>query len=47
MCACEVRNPAGVCCLGEVNRTAKRLSSEYQAETEAAALTSVTECCAR
>jgi hypothetical protein len=27
MCACEVRNPAGVCCLGEVNRTVKRLSS--------------------
>ena len=26
MCACEVRNPAGVCCLGEVNRTVKRLS---------------------
>jgi hypothetical protein len=25
MCACEVRNPAGVCCLGEVNRTVKRL----------------------
>ena len=28
MCACEVRNPAGVCCLGEVNRTVKRLSTE-------------------
>ena len=28
MCACEVRNPAGVCCLGEVNRTAKRLSAQ-------------------
>lgn len=25
MCACEVRNPAGVCCLGEVNKTVKRL----------------------
>jgi len=23
-CACEPRNPAGVCCLGEVNRAAKR-----------------------
>jgi len=23
-CACESRNPAGVCCLGEVNRAAKR-----------------------
>lgn len=26
LCACEVRNPAGVCCLGEVNRAAKRLT---------------------
>jgi len=25
-CACESRNPAGVCCLGEVNRAAKRLT---------------------
>ena len=25
MCACEVRNPAGVCCLGEVNQSVKRL----------------------
>jgi hypothetical protein len=25
MCACEVRNPAGICCLGEVNRTVTRL----------------------
>ena len=25
MCACEVRNPAGVCCLGEVNHAVKRL----------------------
>lgn len=25
LCACDVRNPSGVCCLGEVNRVAKRL----------------------
>lgn len=25
LCACELRNPAGVCCLGEVNRAAKQL----------------------
>lgn len=25
LCACEVRNPAGVCCLGEVNKATKRL----------------------
>lgn len=36
MCACEVRNPAGVCCLGEVNRTVKRLSTEYKASIESA-----------
>jgi Zinc binding domain len=28
LCACEARNPSGVCCLGEVNRTAKRLRQE-------------------
>lgn len=27
LCACESRNPAGVCCLGEVNRAAKRLKA--------------------
>ena len=31
MCACEVRNPAGVCCLGEVNRTVNLLSAEHNA----------------
>jgi len=25
LCACEARNPAGICCLGEVNKTANRL----------------------
>jgi len=24
LCACDTRNPAGVCCLGEVNRAAQR-----------------------
>ena len=28
LCACEARNPAGVCCLGEVNKVAKILESE-------------------
>ena len=36
MCACEVRNPAGVCCLGEVNGTVKRLSAGYKASVESA-----------
>jgi len=26
LCACESHNPAGVCCLGEVNRAVKRLT---------------------
>ncbi len=30
MCACEVRNPSGACCLGEVTRTVKRLSDERE-----------------
>lgn len=28
LCACEERNPSGACCLGEVNRSVKRLMSE-------------------
>jgi hypothetical protein len=28
LCACDTRNPAGVCCLGEVNRTVKRLGDK-------------------
>ncbi len=28
LCACEARNPSGACCLGEVNRTAKRLKQD-------------------
>lgn len=29
ICACEARNPSGGCCLGEANRTAKRLSKSF------------------
>lgn len=46
MCACEVRNPSGACCLGEVNRTVKRLLDEHETltkETPAPAH----DCCAR
>lgn len=25
LCACEARNPSGACCLGEVNKTIKRI----------------------
>jgi hypothetical protein len=28
LCACETCNPAGVCCLGEVNKAAKRLERD-------------------
>ena len=30
LCACETRNPSGVCCLGEVNKTANRLRETLQ-----------------
>jgi|CXWL01.1.fsa_nt_gi hypothetical protein len=26
LCACEIRNPAGSCCLGEINKAVKRLA---------------------
>lgn len=28
LCVCEIRNPAGACCLGEINKTVKRLLAE-------------------
>jgi hypothetical protein len=28
MCACELRNPSGACCLGEVTQAVKRLMKE-------------------
>ena len=46
MCACEVRNPAGVCCLGNVNKAVKRLSEEYKA-TSAPITAGVHDCCSR
>jgi len=30
LCACESRNPSGMCCLGEVNKTANRLRDSSQ-----------------
>ena len=30
LCACEARNPSGVCCLGEVNRAVERLMAREQ-----------------
>jgi len=34
MCACEVRNPAGVCCLGEVNQTVKHFSAQHKSSVQ-------------
>jgi hypothetical protein len=50
MCACEVRNPAGVCCLGNVNKTVKRLSEQYKTAVESSLSSSgapVENCCSR
>ncbi len=30
LCACEARNPSGMCCLGELNKTVNRLSETSQ-----------------
>lgn len=34
LCACESRNPAGVCCLGEVNRAVRRIAASQPSATE-------------
>ncbi len=46
VCACEVRNPAGVCCLGQVNQVVKRLSEEHKTASEST-LVPAHDCCAR
>ena len=30
LCACEARNPSGMCCLGELNKTVNRLTETSQ-----------------
>jgi Zinc binding domain len=32
ICACEIRNPAGACCLGDVNKTAQQLVAKGEIE---------------
>ncbi len=32
LCSCEIRNPSGVCCLGEINKTVKRLAAQVTTE---------------
>ncbi len=34
LCVCEIRNPAGACCLGEINRTVKSLSLSFSKQIE-------------
>lgn len=46
LCACEIRNPSGACCLGEVNKAVKRLSIGDEESSELA-LASARDCCAR
>ncbi len=46
MCACEVRNPSGACCLGQVNQTVKRLAEDHRTATETAT-TPLHDCCSR
>lgn len=46
LCACEVRNPAGVCCLGQVNQAVKRVSDEYKRSVESTSAP-VHDCCVR
>ncbi|HEY6324505.1 MAG TPA: hypothetical protein VJA16_23410 [Thermoanaerobaculia bacterium] len=36
-CACEVRNPTGRCCLGEVQRVVRELSGERRRPRDGAA----------
>lgn len=31
LCACEIRNPSGACCLGEINRAKKQLLAKVSA----------------
>lgn len=47
MCACEVRNPAGVCCLGNVNKTVKRLSEQNKSIPETSKVAPAHDCCSR
>lgn len=42
MCACEVRNPSGACCLGLVNKIVKQLAGGQECRPAAAAH----DCCA-
>jgi hypothetical protein len=37
-CACEVRNPRGVCCLGDVTAAIKRVASAVQVEASSAGM---------
>ncbi|MCA1593364.1 MAG: hypothetical protein LC754_12095 [Acidobacteria bacterium] len=44
MCACEVRNPSGACCLGLVNKIVKQLADEHKTTP---VLAEAHDCCAQ
>jgi len=46
-CACEVKNPSGRCCLGEVNKSVKRVQAQIEIAAQASAIGNETHnCCA-
>lgn len=46
VCACEIRNPSGACCLGQVNETVKRLYAAESREADSSEITGESDCCA-
>jgi CopZ-like zinc binding protein len=45
-CACEVNNPSGTCCLGEVNRAVKEGFARFALRAEDPMTVAVEDCCA-
>ena len=42
-CSCEVKNPSGMCCLGDVNRAIQQIQNELQPEEQLEESTALTE----
>jgi len=34
-CACEIKNPAGICCLGDITRAVQAVMAQLKHRTEA------------
>lgn len=45
-CACEMNNPSGRCCLGEVNRVVKEGLARYEVRLEEPTAVATDDCCA-